>query len=128
MRDLTDDLYMTLLFCFRILRVIAGPISMAAPKSLPNWIFDTGNFAAVSLNLTHSYQAYSAIVEISTVSPLILFSGTWPSRPQISREVCDLTYASLIMLLIPQVRPAHKYPISPWEMIHPPGGDNAVCR
>jgi hypothetical protein len=30
-------------------------------------------------------------------------------------------------MLIPQVRPAHKYPISPWEMIHPPGGDNAVC-
>jgi hypothetical protein len=24
-------------------------------------------------------------------------------------------------LLIPQVRLAHKYPISPWEMIHPPG-------
>jgi hypothetical protein len=31
-------------------------------------------------------------------------------------------------LLIPQVRPARKYPISPWEMIHLPGGDNAVCR
>jgi hypothetical protein len=31
------------------------------------------------------------------------------------------------MLLIPQVRQAHKYPISPREMIHPPGGDNAVC-
>jgi hypothetical protein len=30
-------------------------------------------------------------------------------------------------MLIPQVRPAHKYPNSPWEMIHPPGGDNAVC-
>jgi hypothetical protein len=30
-------------------------------------------------------------------------------------------------MLIPQVRPAHKYPILPWEMIHPPGGDNAVC-
>jgi hypothetical protein len=30
-------------------------------------------------------------------------------------------------LLIPQVRPAHKYPNSPWEMIHPPGGVNAVC-
>jgi hypothetical protein len=29
-------------------------------------------------------------------------------------------------VLIPQVRPAHKYPISPWEMIHPPGGDNPV--
>jgi hypothetical protein len=26
-----------------------------------------------------------------------------------------------------QVRLAHKHPISPWEMIHPPGGDNAVC-
>jgi hypothetical protein len=33
-----------------------------------------------------------------------------------------------ITLLIPQVRPAHKYPISPWEMIHLPGGDNAVGR
>jgi hypothetical protein len=31
-------------------------------------------------------------------------------------------------VLIHQVRPAHKYPISPWEMIHLPGGDNAVCR
>jgi hypothetical protein len=30
-------------------------------------------------------------------------------------------------MLIPQVRLAHKYPISPWEMIHPPGGDNPVC-
>jgi hypothetical protein len=30
-------------------------------------------------------------------------------------------------VLIPQVRLAHKYPISPWEMIHPPGGDNPVC-
>jgi hypothetical protein len=30
-------------------------------------------------------------------------------------------------VVIPQVRPAHKYPIPPWEMIHLPGGDNAVC-
>jgi hypothetical protein len=29
-------------------------------------------------------------------------------------------------MLIPQVRLAHKYPISPWEMIHPPGGYNPV--
>jgi hypothetical protein len=29
-------------------------------------------------------------------------------------------------MVIPQVRLAHKYPISPWEMIHPPGGDNPV--
>jgi hypothetical protein len=27
-----------------------------------------------------------------------------------------------------EVRPAHKYSISPWEMIHLPGGDNAVGR
>jgi hypothetical protein len=27
-----------------------------------------------------------------------------------------------VSLLIPQVRMAHKYPIPPWEMIHPPGG------
>jgi hypothetical protein len=31
-----------------------------------------------------------------------------------------------LAMLIPQVRPAHKDPISPWEMIHLPGGDNAV--
>jgi hypothetical protein len=36
-------------------------------------------------------------------------------------------YLDLIWMLIPQVRPAQKYPNSPWEMIHPPGGDNAVC-
>jgi hypothetical protein len=30
-------------------------------------------------------------------------------------------------VLIPQVRLVHKYPISPWKMIHPPGGDNPVC-
>jgi hypothetical protein len=29
-------------------------------------------------------------------------------------------------MLIPQVRLAHKYPISPWEMIHPPGGHNPI--
>jgi hypothetical protein len=32
-----------------------------------------------------------------------------------------------VPVLIPQVRQALKYPISLWEMIHPPGGDNAVC-
>jgi hypothetical protein len=31
-------------------------------------------------------------------------------------------------MLIPQVRPSHKYPIYPWETIHLPGGDNAVGR
>jgi hypothetical protein len=30
-------------------------------------------------------------------------------------------------MLIPQVRPAHKYPVSPWETIHLPLGDNALC-
>jgi hypothetical protein len=31
-----------------------------------------------------------------------------------------------VSMLIPKVSLAHKYPISPWEMIHPPGGDNPV--
>jgi hypothetical protein len=31
-------------------------------------------------------------------------------------------------VLIPQVRPTHKYPISSWDLIHLPGGDNAVDR
>jgi hypothetical protein len=30
-------------------------------------------------------------------------------------------------VVIPQVRPAHKYPISPWETIHLPLEDNAFC-
>jgi hypothetical protein len=30
-------------------------------------------------------------------------------------------------VLIPQVRLEPNYPISPWEMIHPPGGDNLLC-
>jgi hypothetical protein len=30
-------------------------------------------------------------------------------------------YDDMVAMLIPQVRPAHKYPISPWEMIHPLG-------
>jgi hypothetical protein len=32
-----------------------------------------------------------------------------------------------IPMLIPQVRPAHKYPNSSWETIRPPGGDSAKC-
>jgi hypothetical protein len=41
--------------------------------------------------------------------------------------VYECNYFKVIPMLIPQVSQAHKYPISPWEMIHPPGGDNAVC-
>jgi hypothetical protein len=37
------------------------------------------------------------------------------------------SYYCKTCMLIPQVRPAHKYPNSPWEVIHPPGGDSAVC-
>jgi hypothetical protein len=33
----------------------------------------------------------------------------------------------LYNLLIPQVRPVKKYPISPWETIHLYLGDNALC-
>jgi hypothetical protein len=46
-------------------------------------------------------------------------------------NVCRVTTFFMHMievwLLIPQVRPAHKYPNSPWEMIHPPWGYNTVC-
>jgi hypothetical protein len=40
-------------------------------------------------------------------------------------SMLDKFYPSF--MLIPQVRSVHKYPISPWEIIHPPGGDNPVC-
>jgi hypothetical protein len=48
-------------------------------------------------------------------------------NPTASHSDFFIVKVSTIHVLIPQVRPAHKYPISPWEMIHPPGGDNAVC-
>jgi hypothetical protein len=45
-------------------------------------------------------------------------------RP-INREEFEIPHYEGV--LIPQVRPAHKYPISPWEMIHLPLVDNALC-
>jgi hypothetical protein len=45
-----------------------------------------------------------------------------------SFEGLGLVEQKLVRVLIPQVRSAHKYPISPWEMIHLPGGDYAVGR
>jgi hypothetical protein len=38
-----------------------------------------------------------------------------------------LTHPLMFYVLIPHVRPAHKYPNSPWETIQPPWGDNAEC-
>jgi hypothetical protein len=51
--------------------------------------------------------------------------GTLLIKPGIFRAI--LWHAWKVKMLIPQVRLAHKYPISPWEMIHPPVGDNALC-
>jgi hypothetical protein len=45
----------------------------------------------------------------------------------LQRNLTKDGYSPTTHMLIPQVRPAHKYPNSPWETIHPPGGDNAVC-
>jgi hypothetical protein len=40
---------------------------------------------------------------------------------------CGYLFKAVITdMLIPQVRLAHNYPNSPWEMIHSPGGDNPV--
>jgi hypothetical protein len=61
--------------------------------------------------------------------------GTMAALVTVAEILCALHVGTIAFsetnvewMLIPQVRPAHKYPISPWEMIHPPGGDNAVCR
>jgi hypothetical protein len=43
------------------------------------------------------------------------------------KHLCYVSAISKRFVLIPQVRPAQKYPISPWEMIHLPVGDNALC-
>jgi hypothetical protein len=56
--------------------------------------------------------------------------GLWlhRTRPISFTLVVDDFTVKYVSMLIPQVRPAQKYPISPWETIHLPGGDNAVCR
>jgi hypothetical protein len=55
---------------------MAGSISIAEPKYIPNWTLETGKLVEVSQNLTQSYQAYSAIVEMYAGSPFALFPGT----------------------------------------------------
>jgi hypothetical protein len=41
-------------------------------------------------------------------------------------QMAEATIGALAnLVLIPQVRQAHKYPISPWEMMHLPVGDDA---
>jgi hypothetical protein len=83
--------YITWPFAFNILREMTGPMSIAAPKSLPNYILETVKLAAVSRYLTHSYHPYSAMVEMSAVSPFTLLSGTWPSNPNMASAVLERT-------------------------------------
>jgi hypothetical protein len=40
---------------------------------------------------------------------------------------CTCYIMQQMNLLIPQVRHVHKYSIYPWETIHLPLGDNALC-
>jgi hypothetical protein len=80
----------------KLISDMAVPMSIAAPKSLPNCILETGKLAAVSRYLTHSYHPYSAMLEMSAVSPFTLLSGTWPSNPNMSIAVLERTYAYLI--------------------------------
>jgi hypothetical protein len=47
------------------------------------------------------------------------------NRSKLRSKICMLDISE-VTVLIPQVRLAHKYPIPPWEMIHPTGGDNPV--
>jgi hypothetical protein len=47
----------------------------------------------------------------------------WRGKERGSCTVLSMSCA----VLITQVRPEHKYTISPWEMIHLPVGDNALC-
>ena len=57
---------------------MAGPMSIAGPRSLPNLILSSGNAIDVSLYFMGSYHLNSAKGDMSAVSPLIIVSGTWP--------------------------------------------------
>jgi hypothetical protein len=90
-------------------------ISIGSNTSISN---NVGNECTHTVTVTdnenhwwlHGYHIHSD-TPVSPVTDALKDIMSWPPR----------------VMLIPQVRPAHKYPNSPWEMIHPPGGDNAVC-
>jgi hypothetical protein len=67
-------------------------------------------------DIREGYSTIRTRVLISVACIIIAACRSWSDEGDVEEQ-----------LLIPQVRPAHKYPNSPWEMMHPPGGDNAVC-
>jgi hypothetical protein len=69
----------------------------------------------------------TSLNEVHYVDPTLIMSfNVLPSKKSRATAVTSDKVIKLLSycILIPQVRPAHKYP---WEMIHLPGGDNAVC-
>jgi hypothetical protein len=73
--------------------------------------------AQCSISIYCSYCVWSCLRRFYFSKMLTFFLGV----------LCLLHCSHDLFLLIPQLRPAHKYPIFPWEMIRLPRGDNAVC-
>jgi hypothetical protein len=75
-------------------------------------------------------QALGAFANLATATAVDrnMVAQLTKANSRLAKQLEDnATSIKEVKLLIPQVRPAHKYPNPPWEMIHPPGGDNAVC-
>jgi hypothetical protein len=100
------------------------------------------DFAVKYVGKQHAEHLRNALLrtyELTTDWTAMVYSGmtlTWDYNERtcdiymhgyVSNVLSKFQHDSPKQLFIPQVRPAHKYPISPWEMIHPPVGDNALC-
>jgi hypothetical protein len=113
---------------FYLLQVARGDLNIAKYACFTVFHRWSGGKSAI-LKIHDSHQMmtithpYSGEIEIITKKdpPEAHRALVWMMKTD-----CKST-AQFLVLLIPQVRPAHKYPISPWGMNHPPGGDNAVC-
>ena len=94
-RCCTVEWYISFPLAFNIFWVIAGPMSIAKPRSHPRTNCSSGKGIEESWYITHLYHLNKANGEISVVSPLMIVSRTWPLRLKISRVVQERIYDSL---------------------------------
>jgi hypothetical protein len=94
-------------------------LSLLIPQVRPAHKYPISPWEMIQLPVGDNASVSRRDLMVTTVPSLFFYLYNNVSRV--------LYWDILLSLLIPQVRPAHKYPISPWEMIQLPVGDNALC-
>ena len=78
------------LFGCNILPVVVGPISIEGPSHLPRMNLSLGKLTTELWYIHCSYHSSWKNWDILAVRPVILVSGTWPFKTQISNTVMAL--------------------------------------